>query len=226
MKIILIQEPNDVDSIFLYIENFIDKTTLAKLTPVLHSIDYIPNYNYSETKIIRYQKWFQTNKKYFCDTWKTKFKRWEASEYFPELAEFQRYITHKIKELGLDAFGIDIPEFNSCLINKYLNNHYIREHRDTDRAFGKEPLIAGISLGEAATIIFKRVKYTGANKSLSKRDKDNEYLNFKLTLKPNSLFIMAGSSQKYWTHQIPKITTLTESNPRISLTFRKQIFVP
>ena len=220
MKLTIVKEIEDTDSIFFYIDNFITEKEIIKLKNILDYLDFVPNYNYSETKIIRYQKWYQTDNKYFCNKWKTKFKRWDANKYFKELTAFQELITEKIKKLGLESLGINIPEFNSCLINKYLKNHYIREHRDTDKAFGKEPVVAGISLGSSTDIVFKRVKYNGINKSLSKQDKQAEYLNFKWNLKPYSLFIMAGSSQKYWTHQIPKVSG---TPPRISLTFREQI---
>ena len=220
MKLNIVKEVGDADSIFFYIDNFITDVETIKLKTILDQLDFVPNYNYSETKIIRYQKWYQTDNQYFCNKWKTKFKRWIANKYFKELSDFQELITRKIKNLGLESLGISIPEFNSCLINKYLDNHYIREHRDTDKAFGTEPVVSGISLGSAAQIKLKRVKYNGANKALSKRDKNAEHLNFNWTLKPNSLFIMAGSSQKYWTHQIPKTSRDT---PRISLTFRRQI---
>ena len=220
MKLNIIKEQQDTDSIFFYIDDFVTDVETRTLKNILKHLDFVPNYNYSETKIIRYQKWYQIDNRYFCNKWQTKFKRWEANKYFKELLEFQQLITAKIQHLGLEKLGISIPAFNSCLINKYLKNHYIREHRDTDKAFGKEPVIAGISFGSPAEIIFKRVNYNGVNKSLSKQDKKSEYLNFKWTLKPNSLFIMAGSSQKYWTHQIPKINS---DLPRTSLTFRKQM---
>ena len=220
MKLNIIKEKKDSDSVFLYIPDFITDDDTFKLRRAINTISFVPNYNYSETKIIRYQKWYHTNGSYFCNIWKTKFKRWESNTYFTELADFQKLIAKKIDDLGLENLGIDVPKFNSCLINKYLKNNYIREHRDTDRAFGKEPLIAGISLGTSAKINFRRVKYNGVNKGLSKRDKEGGYLNFSWTLKPNSLFIMAGSSQKYWTHEVPK---MTNSGPRFSFTFRQQI---
>ena len=220
MKLTIIKEVDDTDSVFIYIDNFIPLSETIKLKNKLANVDFIPNYNYSGTKIIRYQKWYQNDNKYFCDKWKSKFKRWEANNYFKELTEFQNVIIEKVKDIGIEKLGISIPEFNSCLINKYFNDHYIRAHRDTDQAFGKEPVILGISLGSATEIVFKRVKYNGVNKSLSKRDKQSKYLDFKWKLKPNSLFIMAGSSQKYWTHQIPKSH---RNEPRISLTFRRQL---
>lgn len=220
MKLFMVNEINDIESIFIYIDNFISDDESDQLKNIFADLDFIPNYNYSETKIIRYQKWYQVDNKYFCDKWTSKFKRWEGNKYFKELSDFQKLISNKINKLGLEKLGINVPKFNSCLINKYLQHHYMRAHRDTDAAFGKEPVVLGISLGGPAEITFKRVCYDGVNKSLSKQDTKSKYLNFKWDLNPNSLFIMAGSSQKYWTHEVSKITS---STPRISLTFRRQI---
>ena len=220
MKLNIINEIDDSQSIFYYIPNFFTDNEVDKIKSKFDDIDYIPNYNYNETKIIRYQKWYQNNNRYFCESWKTKYKRWESNPYFNELENFQTMLVKKLKKLELTNIGIHIPEFNSCLINKYLPTNYIRPHRDTDKAFGKEPVIIGISFGAPVTMLFKRVNYNGINAGLSKKDKKNEFLNFKLNLKPNSLFIMAGSSQKYWTHEILKLQGPT---PRFSLTFRKQI---
>ena len=107
------------------------------------------------------------------------------------------------------------------MVQHYSNgNNYIRHHRDTDKSFGKEPVILGLSLGSERTLEFKRVKYNGSNKNLSKRDKDREHLNFDFKLGDGSIFIMSGSSQKYWTHGMPKESVVGE---RYSLTFRKTI---
>ena len=220
MKINIIHEMDDTDSIFYYIPNFFTDADVNRLKIKLDDIDYEPNYNYHETKIVRYQKWYQSEQRYFCEGWKTKYKRWESNPYFNELDEFQTNLSDKLKDLHLETIGINIPKFNSCLINKYLPKNYIRAHRDTDQAFGKEPVIVGVSLGSPASILFKRVNYNGVNAGLSKKDKNNEFLNFKLNLEPNSIFIMAGSSQKYWTHEILE---LQGSIPRLSLTFREQI---
>lgn len=220
MKINIVHEINDTDSIFYYIPNFFTDAEVNGLNIKLDDIDYAPNYNYHETKIIRYQKWYQSEYRYFCEGWKTKYKRWEPNTYFKELDKFQTNLSNKLKDLQLETIGINVPKFNSCLINKYLPKNYIRAHRDTDRSFGKEPVIVGVSFGSTASILFKRVNYSGLNTGLSKKDKKNEFLNFKLNLEPNSVFIMAGSSQKYWTHEILE---LQGSIPRISLTFREQL---
>ena len=220
MLLNIIGEPKDTESVFCYIPNFITDKEIKKLKTTLSHIEFIPNYNYTETKIIRYQKWYQQDNKYFCNKWGNKYKRWESNEYFTELVNFQKLITARLKQYNFEKLGINIPDFNSCLINKYLENNYIRPHRDTDKAFGKEPCIVGISIGSPAKISFKRVLYKGHNKGMSKQDKKNNFLNFSWNLEPNSVFIMAGSSQKYWTHEVEKNNN---KDTRISLTFRKQI---
>ena len=96
----------------------------------------------------------------------------------------------------------------------------IRAHRDTNQSFGKEPTIAGLSIGVPREICFKRVEYDNTNHHLSKLDKKTQNLNFSRRLESRSLFIMSGSSQKYWTHEIPPGV---EEGVRFSLTFREFI---
>ena len=100
-------------------------------------------------------------------------------------------------------------------------SHSIRHHRDTDKAFGQNPTIIGISLGATRVIEFKRVLYDGSNKRHSKKDKKAEYMNFKMKLESGSMFIMAGSSQKFWTHGILADDSVVDR--RYSLTMREQI---
>ena len=67
----IIKEKNDKDSIFIYIPNFLKKNKIKKLFNNLNLIkDYKENHNFNHTKIIRLQKWYHTNNKYFCPKWK------------------------------------------------------------------------------------------------------------------------------------------------------------
>ena len=50
-------------------------------------------------------------------------------------------------------------------------------------------------------------------------DNKKSFLNFDIELKHGSLFIMAGSSQKYFSHEIP--TETKKLGVRYSLTFRE-----
>jgi len=217
---------NEIDgskSIFYYIPNFIDKPETDNLYNHLDTIsDFKDNYNYNKDKIIRRQKWFQKKKRYFCEEWENRYERWEAYSYTPELSDFQDMVVNRLKELQLAQIDIPIPNINSCLVNMYKDgSHSIRHHRDTDKAFGQNPTIIGISLGATRVIEFKRVLYDGSNKRLSKKDKKAEYMNFKMKLESGSMFIMAGSSQKYWTHGISVDPTVLDR--RYSLTLREQI---
>jgi hypothetical protein len=53
-----------------------------------------------------------------------------------------------------------------------------------------------------------------------KRNKEEYNLNKKFVLDNNSLFIMSGSSQRYYCHSIEKDNTINE---RYSLTFREYL---
>ena len=57
------------------------------------------------------------------------------------------------------------------------------------------------------------------NNSLSNLDKTKQNLNFSFELEPGSLFMMAGSSQRFFSHEIPKTTE--KCGRRYSLTFRE-----
>ena len=56
MKLTIVKEIEDTDSIFFYIDNFITEKEIIKLKNILDYLYFVHNYNYSETKIIRYQK--------------------------------------------------------------------------------------------------------------------------------------------------------------------------
>ena len=178
--------------------------------------------NYNEDRIIRYQKWYQKHQIYFCNQWTIQYPRWNASVYDETLNKLEEYIKNKLIQDNVNDIGIPIPNLNSVLIQKYIDGtQYISAHRDTDMSFGKTPTILNLSLGDSRDIIFKRVIYNGSNKKMSKLDKPNKHLNMKFTLEKGSLLIMAGDSQKHWTHQINR-----ESNKaaRYSLTFRELVY--
>ena len=54
-----------------------------------------------------------------------------------------------------------------------------------------------------------------------RRDKEKKMLNRKITLESGSMLIMSGTTQKYYSHEIPK--TDEKKNIRYSLTFREYI---
>ncbi|MDL5513611.1 alpha-ketoglutarate-dependent dioxygenase AlkB [Arenibacter sp. M-2] len=99
-------------------------------------------------------------------------------------------------------FGI---HFTSSLINLYRNGKDSNGwHADDERALGRNPVIASISLGQVRYFHLKH-----------KMKKD---LKFKLLLEHGSLLLLKGETQHCWYHQIPK--TSKNIQERINITFR------
>ena len=96
-------------------------------------------------------------------------------------------------------------KFNSVLINLYRDqNDTVGWHSDDEKELGNNPTIASLTLG------YKR------NFSLKHKQRSEKLT---LPLASGSLFIMAGESQHYWLHAVPR--SKKEMGPRINLTFRK-----
>ena len=170
--------------------------------------------------IPRLQKWYQIDGQYFSKTWKDQeLPRWTSHQYEPVLLQLQNYIQEQIDNLDIYHYpGINKPIINSCLINKYRTGQdSIRPHRDNQTTFGDNPTVVGVSYGDERDIVFKRIMFNPDKMNSIKPDRINpEEIN--LTLPSGSLFIMAGSIQKYFSHEIPK----TDSNKtRYSMTFRQ-----
>jgi len=207
-------------STFIYIPNVFSPETSYSLGNWL-------DYQYDDfhggttsfgTKIPRKQKWFQEDGKYFCESWKLRLPRWEASLYPEYLKEIQTLVYSKFMELDLDYSTIQNPKLNSCLVNLYRNgNDSIKPHRDSPVSFGFKPTIIGISLGETRTMKVQHIHFNEENIQSLKPNRDED-VSFTLQLHDNSMFIMAGASQKYFTHEIVKDDS---RNKRYSMTFRQ-----
>ncbi|MGM0390500.1 MAG: alpha-ketoglutarate-dependent dioxygenase AlkB family protein [Bacteroidota bacterium] len=115
-------------------------------------------------------------------------------KFTPELLEIQQ----KLKvQTGKD--------FTHCLANFYRGgSDSMGWHSDDEKVLGKDPVIASVSLGGVRNFQLKH-----------KKIKDQK---FKLDLEHGSLLLMAGSTQHYWKHQLPK--SKKQMDPRINLTFR------
>ncbi len=95
--------------------------------------------------------------------------------------------------------------FNSVLLNLYRDgNDGISWHTDAEPELGKNPVIGSISLGGARRFMF--------------RHRHNKDLKAEVELTHGSFLLMAGTTQHFWQHQIPKTAKTVE--PRINLTFR------
>ena len=96
--------------------------------------------------------------------------------------------------------------FNSVLLNHYRSgSDSISWHTDAERELGKNPVIASVTFGDARRFMLRHMK-----------DKE---LKTEVELSHGSLLVMAGETQHFWQHQVPK--TKTEVESRINLTFRQ-----
>tara|TARA_Y100000590_G_scaffold389536_1_gene464640 strand:+ start:5726 stop:6394 length:669 start_codon:yes stop_codon:yes gene_type:complete len=207
------------ESTFIYKENILDKSKYDELKKWLDIKEYINGTCVSGKAIPRQQLWFHEEGKYFCDEWKCKYERWMSNEYTEGLKEIQNIINLETKGL-LKETDYEVPQFNSVLINKYRDGEdSIKPHKDCPQSFGIYPIISVLSVGDTREINIKRIIYNENNLASLREYKNTDY-NFVLPLKNNSLFIMAGASQKYFTHEIPKCDS---NKTRYSLTFRKHL---
>lgn len=98
--------------------------------------------------------------------------------------------------------------FTHVLLNLYRDGQdSMGWHRDNEASLGPCPLIASLSFG--ATRRFHVRNYQ------DKKEKQS------ILLTHGSLLVMAGQSQVYWEHQVPKSSKVREA--RINLTFRRLI---
>jgi alkylated DNA repair dioxygenase AlkB len=97
--------------------------------------------------------------------------------------------------------------FNSVLLNLYRNGKDgVGWHSDRTENFGQNQIIASVSFGETRPF---RLRH--------KNQKDQPMLEVPLT--HGTMLVMAGTTQTYWEHHIPKTTK--DILPRINLTFRQ-----
>lgn len=98
-------------------------------------------------------------------------------------------------------------EFNSLLLNLYRDgNDGVSWHSDKEHNSGPNPVIASVTFGE--TRMFRlRHKFR------------KEIPQVEIPLHHGSFLLMAGTTNSFWQHQVPK--TAKNVLPRINLTFRR-----
>lgn len=95
-------------------------------------------------------------------------------------------------------------QFNSVLANLYRDGQdSMGWHQDNEPELGVNPAIASLSLGESRRFILRHIET---------RQK------YEIELSHGSLLVMAGETQRYWQHSVPK--TGKPKTERINLTFR------
>ncbi len=218
-------------SFFYYQENLFTETDLIEIKKYLFDLELNKQFKdghcLTGKEVPRKQIWYQEEKEYFCNSWKIRYPRWKSDNYEPYLKSIQSYVNKFTTSIILKSLqdhldnNIQLPKFNSCLINLYRNgNDSIKPHRDTKDSFGVYPTIANVSIGETRTMRIKKTLYNSEGSDSLKNDTNSD-LDLEFELKDNSLLIMSGASQKYFTHEIPK-----ENNrdKRYSLTFREYLY--
>ena len=94
--------------------------------------------------------------------------------------------------------------YNACLLNLYHNGEEgMAWHSDGEKELKEQGAIASLSLGAVRKFAFKH-----------KQSKEV----VSLFLKPGSLLVMKGVTQKHWLHRLPPSKKVYDA--RINLTFR------
>jgi alkylated DNA repair dioxygenase AlkB len=98
-------------------------------------------------------------------------------------------------------------EFNAVLLNQYRNGKdYMGWHADDEHGLGKNPVIASASFGATRRFLLRK--------------NDDHSQKHEFNLSHGSLLVMAGETQSYYQHSIPK--AMKVEGVRINLTFRKE----
>jgi alkylated DNA repair dioxygenase AlkB len=105
------------------------------------------------------------------------------------------------------AKALSGASYNAVLLNLYRHGgDSVGWHSDNEAGLGDRPTIASLSLGGTRRFQFRH-----------RRKKET----ITLELKEGHWLIMAGETQRFWLHRVPKTATAVER--RINLTFRRMI---
>lgn len=97
--------------------------------------------------------------------------------------------------------------FNTVLLNLYRNgNDTVSWHTDDEEELGPQPIISSVSLGAERDFVLRH-------------NQRNDIGDVKISLPDGSLLVMAGSTQAYWKHALPRRQRIEAE--RINLTFRR-----
>jgi alkylated DNA repair dioxygenase AlkB len=128
-------------------------------------------------------------------------------EYSEETMNVQPW-TSTLRYLKEKVEAVTGTTFTHALLNLYRDGKdSVSWHRDKERNWGTEPVIASLSMGAARTFQF--------------RNYDNKSVTRSVELTPGSLLIMKGATQRCWEHQIAK--TNKRIGVRLNITFRVMV---
>lgn len=116
----------------------------------------------------------------------------------------------ELESLRDDIAAVVGAPLNSVLANLYRDgSDSMGWHADDEPELGKRPIIVSLSLGAARDFVLRH------------RNRGPRTPNRCLRLANGSLLVMAGDTQKFWQHALPKRRRITRS--RINLTFRQVV---
>jgi len=218
----VIEEVNGTYSLIIFYPQFLNKSETKNILQKLDEMDDFKSGYCFGKEIKRQQKWFSLNDKSLNDKWiNADYDRWKYFKYDQWLISLQNKIFEKLNmdlEFMFENLELSKFNFNNVLINKYRDgSDFIRPHRDSEYLFGDNPTIVSLSVGGQREFMMKRVFYDINNPRKLKENKQEKYLNKKFNLGDGSLLIMAGSTQKFYSHEILKSTN---NDVRYNFTFR------
>jgi alkylated DNA repair dioxygenase AlkB len=112
-----------------------------------------------------------------------------------------------IERLRERAEALSGASFNAALANLYRSGRdSVGWHSDNEAALGNRPTIASLSLGGERRFQFR---HRETKQTIT------------LGLRMGHWLIMAGETQRFWVHQVPK--TAAAAAPRVNLSFRHMI---
>ncbi|MDE1465961.1 alpha-ketoglutarate-dependent dioxygenase AlkB family protein [Spartinivicinus poritis] len=163
-------------------------------------------------------QWQQTQIKLFGrECYQPRLTAW----YGDDQAEYS-YSGLKLKPLSWCPVLLEIKQvveqvtstsFNSVLLNYYRDGaDSMGWHSDNEPELGSHPLIASVSFGAVRDFVIRHKHY-----------KTNGLKPVSMALASGSCLIMAGTTQQYWQHQVPKRSIKKIPDGRINLTFRSII---
>jgi len=122
--------------------------------------------------------------------------------------------TETLISLKTQVEALAAAPFNSVLLNYYRHGQdSMGWHSDDEPELGVNPVIASLSLGASRRFCLRH-RFASKNPTRSRPDRAK----VELWLSHGSLLVMAGTTQHYWQHAIPK--TAKAIGPRLNLTFR------
>ena len=220
-------------------ENPVAKIAEAKFVPVknipgLYICDDIIDQNaeFALLHQVNQEKWLAEltrRVQHYGYKYDYKKRRISKNDYLGELPIWSNVLSSKIFEL-VDKARIQLPykKFDQMIVNEYKTGQGISPHTDCVPCFLDG--IASVTLGCNGIMTFSKYEsssddddhHEGGGCGMMFVKPEEKY---HILLKRRSVVLLTGESRYKWTHAVvpAKNKIFTESNPRISLTFRKII---